>query len=253
MLLPSALPCDFLAPSLARAPVAPYHSPPIEDIGIVSATTGLLQTCRRLQHILSGGDRLSPSPIPLGVASQSSRIRKTTTTTTRRAMQPSQQSQEPPRTPVRRAPAAPRLPIKTPVRTNKRTRTDAFSPSSEESDNSDKDFNRRDRFATPPRGKRVRLTTPPPAPNRGIRSLLPDSDDEEDTVMWTDDDDRQLVEMVLGKLRLTKSDWEECARTLGKDSRSVGKRWENLLGNIVVKGVDRRRRIAQRRRIMPRN
>ncbi|KAA8910901.1 hypothetical protein FN846DRAFT_774653 [Sphaerosporella brunnea] len=232
MLLPSALPCDFLAPSLARAPVAPYHSPPIEDIGIVSATTGLLQTCRRLQHILSGGDRLSPSPIPLG---------------------PSQQSQEPPRTPVRRAPAAPRLPIKTPVRTNKRTRTDAFSPSSEESDNSDKDFNRRDRFATPPRGKRVRLTTPPPAPNRGIRSLLPDSDDEEDTVMWTDDDDRQLVEMVLGKLRLTKSDWEECARTLGKDSRSVGKRWENLLGNIVVKGVDRRRRIAQRRRIMPRN
>lgn len=71
--------------------------------------------------------------------------------------------------------------------------------------------------------------------------------------MWTDDDDRQLVEMVLGKLRLTKSDWEECARTLGKDSRSVGKRWENLLGNIVVKGVDRRRRIAQRRRIMPRN
>jgi predicted NAD-dependent protein-ADP-ribosyltransferase YbiA (DUF1768 family) len=70
--------------------------------------------------------------------------------------------------------------------------------------------------------------------------------------MWTDDDDRQLVAMVLGKLRLTKSDWEECARTLGKgDSRSVGKRWDDLRGNIVVKG-DRRKRIGQRR-IMPRH
>jgi hypothetical protein len=252
MLLPSALPCDFLAPSLARASapvVAPYHSPPLEDSGIVSATTtGLLQTCRRLQQILSGGssssERLSPSPIPLGVASsQNSRVRKSTP---RRAA-----IQEAPRTPVRR-----RAPVAPPVRTNKRTRSVAFSSSSsgEESEDSDKDFNRRttDRFATPPRGKRVRLTTPPPAPNRGIRGLLIDSDDDEDTVMWTDDDDRQLVAMVLGKLRLTKSDWEECARTLGKgDSRSVGKRWEDLRGNIVVKG-DRRKRIGQRR-IMPRH
>jgi hypothetical protein len=250
MLLPSALPCDFLAPSLARASapvVAPYHSPPLEDSGIVSATTtGLLQTCRRLQQILSGGsssERLAPSPIPLGVASlQNTRVRKCTTP--RRAA-----IQEAPRTPVRRA-----APV-APVRKNKRTRSIAFSSSSgEESEDSDKDFNHRstDRFATPPRGKRVRLTTPPPAPNRGIRGLLTDDDDEEDTVMWTDDDDRQLVAMVLGKLRLTKSDWEECARTLGKgDSGSVGKRWDDLRGNIVVKG-DRRKRIGQRR-IMPRH
>jgi hypothetical protein len=74
-----------------------------------------------------------------------------------------------------------------------------------------------------------------------------DSSDEEEVdvmVNWTDDDDRQLVEMVLGKLQLSKSDWEECARTLGKgDSRSVGKRWEDLLGNIAIK--NRRKRIGR--------
>jgi hypothetical protein len=64
---------------------------------------------------------------------------------------------------------------------------------------------------------------------------------------WTDEDDRQLVEMVLGKLKLSKTDWEECARTLGKgDSKSVGKRWENLLGNIALRNR-RGARIGRRR------
>ncbi|KAI5854623.1 hypothetical protein BZA05DRAFT_350517 [Tricharina praecox] len=245
MLLPSALPCEFLAPSLARSSVivAPpsYRSPPVEETGIVSATTtGLMSTCRRLQQILSGGDRQSPAP-------------------------------EPPRTPVRRAtssrvlsappppPTLPKAPVLVARLSNKRTRSAAFdsSPMDEESDNSDKDFNRRtDRFATPPPRKRVRPTTPPPAPNRGVRGLLADNDDDE-YMSWTSDDDRQLVELVLGKLQLSKNDWEECARSLGKgDGHSVGKRWESLLGNISLK--DRRKRIGRHnlyshRRILPRN
>jgi hypothetical protein len=36
--------------------------------------------------------------------------------------------------------------------------------------------------------------------------------------------------MVLEKFRLTKRDWEECARRIGKDDTSVGKRWQALLG-----------------------
>jgi hypothetical protein len=48
---------------------------------------------------------------------------------------------------------------------------------------------------------------------------------------WTTEEDRLLVELVLEKLKLTKSDWHDCARSLGKDRGSVGKRWKSLMGN----------------------
>ena len=48
---------------------------------------------------------------------------------------------------------------------------------------------------------------------------------------WTTEEDRLLVELVLEKLKLTKSDWQDCARSLGKDRGSVGKRWKSLMGN----------------------
>jgi len=233
---------------------------------VSATTTGLMSTCRRLQQILSGGDRLSPAPpsMALTVASTQTTARKSN----RRATVAS--AREPPRTPVRRAtssrvfsssppPPLPKAPVLVTRSSNKRTRSAAFDSSHvcEKSDNSDKDCNRRtDRFATPPPCKRVRPTSPPPAPNRGVRGLLPDSDDDED-MSWTSDDDRQLVELVLGRLQLSKSDWEECARSLGKgDGHSVGKRWEGLLGNISLK--DRRKRIGRHnlyahRRILPRN
>lgn len=51
-----------------------------------------------------------------------------------------------------------------------------------------------------------------------------------DKTDWTAEEDEQLVDMVLEKFRLTKSDWEECARRIGKDDASVGKRWQALLG-----------------------
>lgn len=47
---------------------------------------------------------------------------------------------------------------------------------------------------------------------------------------WTAEEDEQLVDMVLEKFRLTKRDWQECARRIGKDDASVGKRWQALLG-----------------------
>jgi hypothetical protein len=48
---------------------------------------------------------------------------------------------------------------------------------------------------------------------------------------WTTEEDRLLVELVLEKLKLTKSDWQDCARSLGKDRGSIGKRWKSLMGN----------------------
>jgi hypothetical protein len=62
---------------------------------------------------------------------------------------------------------------------------------------------------------------------------------------WTNEDDRLLVELVLEKLKLTKSDWQDCARSLGKDRGSVGKRWKSLMGagEIGLKGRPRRARI----------
>jgi hypothetical protein len=51
---------------------------------------------------------------------------------------------------------------------------------------------------------------------------------------WTTEEDRLLVELVLEKLKLTKSDWQDCARSLGRDRGSVGRRWKSLLGGGEV-------------------
>lgn len=56
---------------------------------------------------------------------------------------------------------------------------------------------------------------------------------------WTSDEDRVLVELVLEKLKLTKSEWADCARSLGRDRGSVGKRWRSLVGGGEV-GLKRR-------------
>lgn len=40
--------------------------------------------------------------------------------------------------------------------------------------------------------------------------------------------------LILNKLRLRPSDWDECARELGKEKDSIGKRWAHLLGDGEV-------------------
>lgn len=51
---------------------------------------------------------------------------------------------------------------------------------------------------------------------------------------WSTEEDRMLVELVLEKLKLSKSDWQDCARSLGKDRGNVGKRWKSLIGGGEV-------------------
>ncbi|EXJ80336.1 hypothetical protein A1O1_08480 [Capronia coronata CBS 617.96] len=47
---------------------------------------------------------------------------------------------------------------------------------------------------------------------------------------WTVEDDRILVETVLEKFKLSKREWNDCARILGKDRDSLGRRWSLLVG-----------------------
>jgi hypothetical protein len=68
---------------------------------------------------------------------------------------------------------------------------------------------------------------------------------EGDSEQWSSAEDRLLVELVLEKLKLSKSDWQDCARSLGKDRGSVGRRWKSLMGGgeIGLKNRPRRGKI----------
>ncbi|KAG5952263.1 hypothetical protein E4U53_001278 [Claviceps sorghi] len=60
---------------------------------------------------------------------------------------------------------------------------------------------------------------------------------EADGNEWSAEDDRVLIELVLDKLKLSKSEWQDCARNLGKDRYSVNRRWKSLImrGEVGVK------------------
>lgn len=61
-----------------------------------------------------------------------------------------------------------------------------------------------------------------------------DAEPEQPPSEWSTAEDRLLVELVLEKLKLTKSDWQDCARSLGRDKGSVGRRWKSLMGSGEV-------------------
>lgn len=67
---------------------------------------------------------------------------------------------------------------------------------------------------------------------------------EADGESWSTEDDRMLVELVLEKLKLSKEEWQDCARSLGKDRHSLGRRWKSLMlhGDIGLKPGSRTRR-----------
>ncbi|KAK3397734.1 hypothetical protein B0T20DRAFT_230091 [Sordaria brevicollis] len=67
---------------------------------------------------------------------------------------------------------------------------------------------------------------------------------EADGEPWSCEEDRILVELVLDKLKLTKSDWQDCARSMGKDRKSVSTRWKSLMvnGDVGLKSKNSNRR-----------
>jgi hypothetical protein len=72
-----------------------------------------------------------------------------------------------------------------------------------------------------------------------------DAENGDEDELWSSAEDRLLVELVLEKLKLSKSDWQDCARSLGKDRGSVGRRWKSLIGGgeVGLKGRGRRGKI----------
>ena len=64
---------------------------------------------------------------------------------------------------------------------------------------------------------------------------------------WTAADDRALVSTVLEKLQLSRYEWNDCARILGKDKDTLGRRWRMLVGDGDVglrRGGARRGRVG---------
>jgi hypothetical protein len=103
-------------------------------------------------------------------------------------------------------------------------------------------------FFSPPVLQTRSLNSPFPQPNNHPSTPLSSSispadnedEDDEDASFWTPLDDAQLVTLVLEKLKLSKKDWDECARVLGAEGEggSLGKRWRSLLdeGRVGLKG-----------------
>jgi len=84
--------------------------------------------------------------------------------------------------------------------------------------------------------------SPPPSHEE---NAMPDVDEESEE-NWNSEDDNDLVELVLEKLRLSKKEWEECAKILKTDGRSLDRRWKELVGDGEVGLKFRRNRRAHR-------
>ncbi|KAI1168428.1 hypothetical protein F5B18DRAFT_279430 [Nemania serpens] len=70
-------------------------------------------------------------------------------------------------------------------------------------------------------------------------------EEEVDGERWSLEDDRVLVELICEKLKLSKSEWQECARRVGKSENGAERRWKTLIrnGEIGVKSRARRGKV----------
>ncbi|CAL3964128.1 hypothetical protein PZA11_001560 [Diplocarpon coronariae] len=241
MLLPSALGCE----SSIQAPITRYQSalfssPPLSPPpSSPRPAMSLFSTCRALQSMLTTPNQL-PSP-PTAHAEPPSppfklrlRARKGNEDTTTPTLAPKKKI-------TKRNPAAPRA-------LNKRGRASnnemSGSDVDDETSGEDEPLSCDGRPRTP---KRMRFA-PDILPlglgrsdfhdlrlqeveaQGGVLSGIESSNSAE----WSAEEDRLLVELVLEKLKLTKSDWHDCARSLGKDRGSVGRRWKSLMSGGEV-------------------
>lgn len=62
---------------------------------------------------------------------------------------------------------------------------------------------------------------------------------------WSVEQDRKLVEVIIAHFKLTPEDMEDCARSLGKGSGCVERRWKSLVmnGDVGLKKRERRTRL----------
>jgi hypothetical protein len=282
MLLPSALTCETTSSSATTTAATrtryqsallfaspPLSPPPTSSSSTHPAISNLYSTCRALQSMLA------PSPPPTQLPSPPTTHSETVAALSspfklRLRARPS--SAAAPRKISKRAPAAP------PRGINKRRRALADDLSREAFDEEDEErttifTSTIDRPSTP---KRMRVapevlplgldradfqslqrlsqrggSAEPQTSETESESETKDSDDAETKGEgedeWSTEEDRILVELVLEKLKLTRSDWQDCARSLGKDRGSVGRRWKSLMGagDVGLKGGGGRARLRR--------
>ncbi|KAL2010191.1 hypothetical protein VTN00DRAFT_5998 [Thermoascus crustaceus] len=248
MLLPSALPCEVRKhpnrPHFGASRLFAVTPPPFDDS--LPSGNGLLGTCRALQSLLN----VSPAPSPRRAKPE--RLQSPLQIRPVRATRSSQNIVRPEQ-PQRKQP---------PRGVNKRRRDCFEEESNVETTGTE--------FLTPKRPRRAPLDLPlglapsdfdtpgsaspkqprrrilqhaereeTPNPDSVIPSIeVPDDNSADSDSDWTAEDDRRLVEVVLEKLQLSKRDWDECARRIGKDHDSVGRRWRALVGegNVGLRG-----------------
>lgn len=270
MLLPSALSCDSShrnAPSrFQTTSAALFTSPPTSPIPNASST--LFATCRALQQMLSSPSPAPPSQLPTPPMSHTSFAPPASPVKLRlRSRKPADDSNNDdisaPRMRTRRITKRNAPP---PRGINKRRRAidDDASRDAPDSDNDDVQLRPADEMAGPSTPKRIRLA-PQVLPmglersdfqrleemaeeNASVDERRKEGEGEATNEEWSSVEDRLLVELVLEKLKLSKSDWQDCARSLGKDRGSVGRRWKSLVGSGEV-GLKNSRGRRERGRI----
>ena len=274
MLLPSALPCDAAQttsyPSIRPRLLSyrPYISQP-------KPQTSLQSTCNALQALLGGSpvqpataaantiyhpnprDRLSTSRTPLEARRYNTSLRNT------RVAKPSPlKASALPTCAATPGGKRRRLVYQTPDHRRSQTQAQAqqqdentlSSPETEMlmtfEEGSDDDT----MVLTPPEGPitpyhRPELPSIPLAMPMGLSTddfvalsppLTPPSD-LDPHVRWSPSEDNALVQLVLEKMKLSTRQWNDCARTLGRDRNSLGARWKVLVHEGEV-GLRRSRR-----------
>jgi hypothetical protein len=231
MLLPSALSYDPSHQTAQAHPQSSLASPPTSPPP--STLDSLFTTCRTLQSMLSPPpqprQQLTP---PMSHAPHPSHLKLRLRA--RHTVQVDSDSTSPRMRVAKRQP---------PRGANKRRRI-------EESDIEDDEGNHYTHEASSPSTPKRQCIAPSVLPlglersdfhDLHLKNLEAQDDEDEngDEGEWTTEDDRILLELILEKLRLSKGEWQDCARSLGRDRSSVSRRWKTLVGAGDI-GVKRR-------------
>ncbi|KAF7524268.1 hypothetical protein G7054_g11487 [Neopestalotiopsis clavispora] len=266
MLLPSALSCDSSQRPNTRLSSPLFSSPPASPpTNAYSGINSIMTSCRALHSMLapapvivSGTDedniprRASQLPTPPLAHATIPSPMKLRLRARKQDISPEMMGRK---KIVKRAPP--------PRGQNKRRRSDDDDMGRDDDIDSDLDIHESDSadegsHSGPRTPKRARIA-PEIVPLGLVRSDFhnlhksnPDSEqtqsDEEveveaDGERWSTEEDRMLVELILEKLKLSKNDWQDCARSLGKDRSSIGRRWKSLMvnGDVGLKSRSSRR------------
>lgn len=243
MLLPSAMPCD-----LSQGMVSPPASPPTLSS---PASFSIASSCLSLQNLIAGSNASAPNQQLAQQGAQQTHLQDAADIFGGALPKPL------PTPPMAHAPSPMKLRLRgrgaqeeargivkrtTAPRHKRNLSASQNTASSEASDREDTP----EPPTTPKRSRIAPERMPLGLERADFHNLHAATGDDAESAAdsasgeWTAEDDRMLVELVLEKLKLSKSDWQDCARNLGKDRHSLSRRWKSLMLNDEV-GLKRRK------------